>query len=123
MTREAVFENEILRGVVGSTCHGTAIDGQDDRDEMGIFIESAENVCGLTPLDHYIYRDKPEGVRSEAGDLDLFVCILNQWPCRVFKFAGALGVMCNGDAIFGKPKASFHQLTANENGIVVGFRR
>lgn len=27
--------NEILRGVVGSTAHGTAVDGQDDRDEMG----------------------------------------------------------------------------------------
>ena len=63
--------NQILRGVVGSTAHGTAIDGQDDRDEMGVFIEPAENVCGLTPCAHYIYRDKPEGVRSGPGDLDL----------------------------------------------------
>jgi hypothetical protein len=28
--------------------HGTAIDGQDDRDEMGVFVEPPENVCGLT---------------------------------------------------------------------------
>lgn len=69
--RETVFANEILRGVVGSTVHGTAVDGQDDRDEMGVFIEPAENVCGLSEIEHYIYRDKPEGVRSEAGDLDL----------------------------------------------------
>lgn len=77
--REVAIENEILRGVVGSTSHGTAIEGQDDRDEMGVFIEPPEYVCGLTPLDHYIYRDKPEGVRSEAGDLDLTMYSLRKF--------------------------------------------
>lgn len=76
------FNNEILRGVVGSTCHGTAIDGQDDRDEMAVFIEPPQNVCGLTPLDHYIYRDKPEGVRSGPGDLDLTMYSLRKF-CRL----------------------------------------
>lgn len=47
-------QNEILRGVVGSTAHGLAISGQDDRDEMAVFIEPPENVCGLSPCDHYI---------------------------------------------------------------------
>ncbi len=42
--REVAMSNEILRGLVGSTAHGTAIDGQDDRDEMGIFIEPARFV-------------------------------------------------------------------------------
>lgn len=74
--------NEILRGVVGSTSHGTAIDGQDDRDEMGIYIEPPKAVCGLYPFDHYIYRDKPEGVRSEAGDLDLTMYSLRKF-CRL----------------------------------------
>jgi len=83
MTKENVaFANEILRGVVGSTAHGTAIDGQDDRDEMGVFIEPAEYVCGLTSFDHYIYRDKPEGVRSEPGDLDLTFYSLRKF-CRL----------------------------------------
>ncbi len=80
--RDIAFENEILRGVVGSTAHGTAVDGQDDRDEMAVFIEPPENVCGLTPCDHYIYRDKPEGVRSEAGDLDLTMYSLRKF-CRL----------------------------------------
>ena len=66
-TREIATVNEILRGVVGSTAHGTAIDGQDDRDEMGVFVEPPENVCGLTLCEHYIHRDKPEGVRSGPG--------------------------------------------------------
>lgn len=80
--RKIALSNEILRGVVGSTSHGTAIDGQDDRDEMGIYIEPPKAVCGLNPLDHYIYRDKPEGVRSEAGDLDLTMYSLRKF-CRL----------------------------------------
>ena len=80
--RAIATTNEILRGVVGSTAHGTAIDGQDDRDEMGVFIEPPENVCGLTPCAHYIYRDKPEGVRSGPGDLDLVLYSLRKF-CRL----------------------------------------
>lgn len=80
--REIALGNEILRGVVGSTAHGTAIDGQDDRDEMAVFVEPPEYVCGLTPCDHYIYRDKSEGVRSEAGDLDLTMYSLRKF-CRL----------------------------------------
>jgi uncharacterized protein len=80
--RQVALKNEILRGVVGSTAHGTAIEGQDDRDEMGIFIEPSEYVCGLTPCEHYIYRDKPDGVRSEPGDLDLTLYSLRKF-CRL----------------------------------------
>lgn len=80
--REIAFGNEILRGVVGSTAHGTAIEGQDDRDEMGVFIEPPENVCGLVPCEHYIQRDQPEGVRSQPGDLDLTLYSLRKF-CRL----------------------------------------
>lgn len=77
--KEIAFENEILRGLVGSTVHGTALDGQDDRDEMGIFIEPPEYVCGLKILDHYLYRTQPEGVRSGPGDLDLTLYSLRKF--------------------------------------------
>jgi hypothetical protein len=81
-TRNIALDNEILRGVVGSTSHGTAIEGQDDRDEMGVFVEPPESVCGLTPCDHYIYRDQPDGVRSQPGDLDLTMYSLRKF-CRL----------------------------------------
>ena len=80
--RDIALGNEILRGVVGSTAHGTAIEGQDDRDEMGVFVEPPEAVCGLVSCDHYIYRDKPDGVRSAAGDLDLTMYSLRKF-CRL----------------------------------------
>jgi Predicted nucleotidyltransferase. len=80
--RDIAFDNEILRGVVGSTSHGTAIEGQDDRDEMGVFVEPPEFVCGLTPCEHYVHRDQPEGVRSQPGDLDLIMYSLRKF-CRL----------------------------------------
>ena len=80
--RAIALENEILRGVVGSTAHGTAIVGQDDRDEMGVFIEPPDYVCGLKKVEQYIYRDQPEGVRSQPGDLDLTIYSLRKF-CRL----------------------------------------
>lgn len=80
--RELALGNEILRGVVGSTSHGTAITGQDDRDEMGICIEPPEYVMGLRVFEQYIHRDKPEGVRSGPGDLDLTIYSLRKF-CRL----------------------------------------
>lgn len=72
----------ILRSVVGSTLHGTEIEGQDDRDEMGVCVEPPEYVVGLKHFEQYIYRDRPEGVRSEPGDLDLVIYSLRKY-CRL----------------------------------------
>ena len=82
MKSEIATKNEILRGLVGSTAHGINIVGQDDRDETGVFIEPPENVCGLSPVDHYIYRTQPDGVRSGPGDLDLTMYSLRKF-CRL----------------------------------------
>lgn len=73
------LSNIIMRGVVGSTAHGTGLDGHEDRDEMGIFIEPREAVCGLSAVDHHIYRTQPEGVRSGPGDLDLTLYSLRKF--------------------------------------------
>lgn len=72
--------NQILRTVVGSGVHGIAIEGRDDRDEMGVFIEPIEHVIGTAgPMDTITYRTKPEGVRSEPGDLDLSLYSLRKY--------------------------------------------
>jgi len=73
------LHGEILRGVVGSTAHGTAVEGQDDVDQMGVFIEDIDYVCGLKRIEQYIYRTQPEGVRSGPGDLDLTVYTLRKF--------------------------------------------
>ncbi|MFD9896313.1 DNA polymerase beta superfamily protein [Amycolatopsis sp. NPDC059027] len=72
-------QGTILRCQVGSGLHGTAVAGQDDRDEMGLCVEPAEYVAGLRRFEQYIFRTQPEGVRSGPGDLDLIVYSLRKW--------------------------------------------
>lgn len=61
----------ILECIVGSTLHGTAVDdGLEDLDIMGVGVEYLRTMNGFSPRDHWVERTKPEGVRSEAGDVD-----------------------------------------------------
>ena len=86
--REIVERTTILRGTVGSTVHGLHHGGQDDRDEMGVFVEPPEFLIGLrlarsgsrwTSFEHFVERTQPEGARSGPGDLDLVVYTLRKW--------------------------------------------
>lgn len=77
--RDLAFRGQILRTEVGSGAHGINIEGQDDRDEMGICIEPPEYVIGFKRFDQYIWRTQPEGVRSGPGDLDLIIYSLRKW--------------------------------------------
>src|ERR1700748_2562013 len=81
----------ILRTQVGSGVHGTAISGQDDRDEMGVCLEPPQFVTGLARVpdvtrgvgpsvrfeqyERHTAWDRPGGVanRSGAGDLDVII--------------------------------------------------
>jgi hypothetical protein len=51
----------ILRGLVGSTIHGLANAGTDDRDEMAVCIEPPDYVIGLRTFEHYVTRGSGSG--------------------------------------------------------------
>jgi uncharacterized protein len=72
MTNE---NKEILRVEVGSTAHGTGLEGQEDRDELSIVVETPAQVYGLDRqgFKTKMIRTQPEGVRSGPGDLDLTI--------------------------------------------------
>src|SRR3954454_227794 len=80
--RRVAEEGMILRGLVGSTVHGLANPGTDDRDEMGVCVEPPEYLLGLRQFDHFVSRTQPEGVPSGPGDLDLTVYGLRKY-CRL----------------------------------------
>ncbi|GAA2696774.1 MULTISPECIES: DNA polymerase beta superfamily protein [Actinosynnema] len=74
----------VLRTQVGSGVHGLAIEGTDDRDEMGLCVEPPESVIGLRPFEQYVFRTAAErtgdpDARSRPGDLDLVVYSLRKW--------------------------------------------
>jgi hypothetical protein len=62
----------ILLVEVGSTAHGTGLPGGEDHDEMGVVIETPEQVLGTDErgVRTVMQRTQPEGVRSGPGDTD-----------------------------------------------------
>lgn len=72
----------ILRVTVGSTVHGTAVEGTDDRDELAVFIPPPHYVLGLERVETIVHRTQPWGVRSGPGDLDLTLHSLAKF-CRL----------------------------------------
>ncbi len=97
--RELARRGLVLRTQVGSGVHGTAVTGQDDRDEMGICLEPPEFVTGLARVprglddadwvgfeqyERHTVWDEPGGIanRSGAGDLDVVIYSARKW-CRL----------------------------------------
>ena len=62
----------ILLVEVGSTAHGTGIEGGEDHDELGIVVEPSTLVLGLSDKGYktVMQRTQPEGERSGPGDVD-----------------------------------------------------
>jgi predicted nucleotidyltransferase len=72
---EGVWDGVIYRCTVGSTLHGLALEGTDDRDEAAISILPTEYMLGLRSQrrDTWVFRSAGKGERSRHGDLDLTV--------------------------------------------------
>jgi len=79
LTLADVERYTILRAEVGSRVLGVAIEGTDDRDEMGICIEPPEYVIGTKHFEQLVHRTQAQGVRSGPGDLDLVIYSLRKW--------------------------------------------
>ena len=78
--RRAIAERHtIIKALVGSKLHGLNLEGTDDTDEMGVFIEPPEYVVGLRSLENVIARTQPEGVPSGPGDVDLALYSLRKF--------------------------------------------
>jgi uncharacterized protein len=95
--RAIAEQGMILRVQVGSGVHGTAVTGQDDRDEMGLCLEPPQFITGLARVpngtggqgpsvrfeqyERHTAWDRPGGLanRSGAGDLDVIIYSARKW--------------------------------------------
>jgi predicted nucleotidyltransferase len=87
--RDIAKRGLILKVLVGSGVHGTAIEGSDDTDYMGICIEPPESLIGLAPpssrpFEQYQYRSAAErsgivDAPSGSDDVDEVVYSLRKW--------------------------------------------
>ncbi len=101
-------EGLMLRVLVGSGVHGTAIGGQDDIDEMGVCVEPPQSVIGSKRFEHYTFRTQPEGVCSGPGDLDLVIYGLRKYA--------ALAAQGNPTVLLPLFVPEHHVLFANDFG-------
>lgn len=74
----------ILRTEVGSTIHGLHLAGTDDRDEMGVCVETLQAALGFSTFEQYIFRSAAlregrQDAPSRPGDLDLTVFSLRKY--------------------------------------------
>lgn len=65
-------DGTILLVEVGSTAHGTGLPGGEDLDQLGVVVESPDQVLGLDEqgMRSIMQRTQPEGSRSGPGDID-----------------------------------------------------
>jgi uncharacterized protein len=71
----------LFRTEVGSTAHGTGIDGHEDYDEIAVMWEPLSSLVGLNQIkDTIIYRPgRAPDQRSGPGDWDLTVYTARKW--------------------------------------------
>lgn len=99
----------ILEAVVGSTVHGVAAqDGLEDLDLMAIGVETLPLAHGFYREDVWTQRTKPEGVRSEAGDIDYVAYGLR-------KYLG-LALKCNPSVLLALFVPPIHIRTLTHDG-------
>ena len=69
----------IMRFIGGSQLHGAKLEGSDDTDYYGIFIEPLPKICGLDSYEHFVHTTggKPGGNGPE--DVDITFYSLRKW--------------------------------------------
>ena len=82
--REMAERTTVLRAVTGSTAHGLALPGTDDRDETAVCVEDMAACVGFVEFEQYIYRTAAVRVGrhdapSTVGDLDLTIFSLRKF--------------------------------------------
>lgn len=73
------YGTEILRSEVGSTLHGTGLPGNEDRDEMGIYLERPSSTIGLHNRPHWTFRTAVGNSKSTPADTDVVSYSARKW--------------------------------------------
>jgi len=65
--------------VGGSALHGVKVEGRDDLDVYGIFVERPGHILGLDRFEHFVTSTSPESRRNTAADVDVICYSLRKW--------------------------------------------
>jgi uncharacterized protein len=65
--------------VGGSQLHGAKVEGYDDLDIYGCYIEPPEMILGLDPLEHFVWSSGSARDKNTADDIDVTMYSLRRW--------------------------------------------
>lgn len=71
--------------VGGSELHGAKVDGTDDKDWYGLYIEPAEVVLGFNPEEHFVWSTSGQYERNGPEDVDITFYGLRKWAAMAAK--------------------------------------
>lgn len=82
------FSDRLIHVFVGgSELHGAKVQGTDDLDIYGIYIEPPEMTLGLQSLPHFVWSTASNDRRNGPNDVDVTLCSLKKWA----------GLACKGN--------------------------
>lgn len=92
-------ENVLLLIEGGSKLHGAKLEGKDDTDWYGLYVEPAETALGLEEFAHFVYSTGGRPGGNGPQDVDLMLYGLRKWA----------GLACKGNPsvlhfFFAKPR-------------------
>jgi len=65
--------------VGGSQLHGAKVEGYDDLDIYGCYVEPPERILGLDPLEHFVWSSGSAREKNTAKDVDVTMYSLHRW--------------------------------------------
>ena len=72
-------ENIIMMFIGGSHLHGVKLDGTDDMDVYGVFLERPESIIGLDKMEHFVTSTAKQGDKNGPNDTDIIMYSLRKW--------------------------------------------
>jgi predicted nucleotidyltransferase len=71
--------------VGGSELHGAKVQGTDDVDIYGVYVEPPELILGLESLPHFVWSTAGDDRRNTANDVDVTLYSLRKWASLACK--------------------------------------
>lgn len=88
--KEAKFPywQEIIHLFVGgSTLHGAKVEGYDDLDIFGVYVEPPEKIIGVDSYEHFVWSTAGSERKNDKNDVDITLYGLQKWA----------GLACKGN--------------------------
>lgn len=74
------YPDRVIHAFIGgSELHGAKLEGTDDMDIYGIYIEPPRLVIGLDKMEHFVYSTSKDSERNGPDDIDITLYSLKRW--------------------------------------------